>query len=130
LCDETTRSAFSFYLLMVGSFRMILCECGEFVDGCTFKDFIETSANPSTPTIGHRNCGLIFNFIDGSMPKKFSSRAQLKSLAMKLAEKYDLDNDALGRLLLAVDRLKTSGKLSDGEILITALKEVLMSRED
>ncbi len=110
---------------------MILCECGEFVDGCTFKDFIETSANPSTPTIGHRSCGLIFNFIDGGVPKRYSSRTELKGMALKVAEKYGLDNDALGKLLLAVDRLKTSGKLSDGEILLAALKEVaVMKMED
>uniref|UniRef100_Q469W5 Uncharacterized protein n=1 Tax=Methanosarcina barkeri (strain Fusaro / DSM 804) TaxID=269797 RepID=Q469W5_METBF len=31
----------------------------------TFKDYIKTSRNPSTRMIGHKNCGLIFNFVDG-----------------------------------------------------------------
>ena len=48
---------------------MILCECGEFIEGETFKDYIQTSANPSTSTIGHKKCGLIFDFFDGKMPK-------------------------------------------------------------
>jgi hypothetical protein len=33
---------------------MIIGECGEIIEGDTFKDYIKTSANPSTPTIGHK----------------------------------------------------------------------------
>ena len=44
---------------------MILCECGEIIEGDTFKDYLKTSVSPSTPTVGHKKCGYIFNFIDG-----------------------------------------------------------------
>ncbi|MCK5217272.1 MAG: hypothetical protein KAJ93_05765 [Methanosarcinales archaeon] len=47
---------------------MIICECGELIDGNAFKEYIQTSANPSTPTIGHTRCGLIFNFVDDKKP--------------------------------------------------------------
>jgi hypothetical protein len=107
---------------------MILCECGEFIDGCTFKDYIKTSSNPSTPTIGHASCGCIFNFIDGSLPKKFSSKIELKSMAMKLAEKNKISYEATEKLLIEVDRLKSIGKLSDGQILVTAYRNVVMKR--
>ena len=43
---------------------MILCECGELIKKNTFKEYIQTSVNPSTATIGHNTCGMIFNFID------------------------------------------------------------------
>jgi hypothetical protein len=103
---------------------MILCECGEIIDGCTFKDYIKTSANPSTPTIGHKNCGLIFDFIDGEIPKRYSSKAELKSIALKFAEKKQLDSMALGKFLLEVDRLKSSGNLCDAHILIKAINAI------
>jgi len=99
---------------------MILCECGEFIDGNTFKDYIETSINPSTPTVGHVKCGLIFDFIDGEMPKRYSSRTELKSLALKFAEKNRLDDEITGKFLLEVDRLKSKGTMSDIEILMAA----------
>lgn len=107
---------------------MILCECGEIIDGRTFKDYIKTSANPSTPTIGHKDCGLIFDFIDGEIPKRYSSKAELKSIAMKFAEKKRLDPILLGKFLLEVDRLKSSGSLSDMEILIEAAKSIKLSK--
>ena len=99
---------------------MILCECGEFIDGDTFKDYIKTSVNPSTATIGHKKCGLVFDFFDGNMPKTFSSRKELKSLAMKFADKKNLDENAVGKFLIEVDRLKSLGKLSDCDILLMA----------
>jgi hypothetical protein len=99
---------------------MILCECGEFIKGETFKDFIPTSVNPSTSTIGHQKCGLIFDFFDGKMPKRYSSRKELKGLAMKFVKKNNLDLNTCGKFLLEVDRLKSLGKLSDGDILFTA----------
>jgi len=102
---------------------MLLCECGEIIDGCTFKDYIETSANPSTPTIGHQKCGHIFNFIDGKMPKRYSSKTELKSIAMKFAEKNKMSNETIERLLIEIDRMKSTGKLSDGEILVTSIKK-------
>ena len=103
---------------------MILCECGEFIEGHTFKDYIKTSSNPSTPTIGHRNCGLLFNLIDDKLPKRFSSRIELKKIAFMFAEKNEMDQTATGQFLLEVDRLKSQGKLSDMDILLAAYKIV------
>jgi len=99
---------------------MILCECGKFIDGDTFKCYIKTSFNPSTPTIGHTHCGLIFNFIDGKLPKRYSSKIELKSLAMCFAEINKLNYQEVERLLIEVDRMKSRGKLSDMEILYKA----------
>jgi hypothetical protein len=107
-----------------GGIFIIICECGEIVDDDAFKDYIETSANPSTPTIGHKKCGHIFNFIDGKMPKRYSSKKELKSLAMKYAEKRKLSYNEIERLLLEVDRLKSSGNLSDGEVLNLAFRKM------
>jgi hypothetical protein len=110
---------------------VILCECGEIVDiSETFKEYIKTKANPSTPTIGHDRCGIIFNFIDGKMPKRYSSRKVLKTLTLKIAEKQKMDEKEIEKLLLEVDRLKSSGNLSDGQILVTALKNVVIKRRE
>jgi hypothetical protein len=110
---------------------VILCECGEIVDaGGTFRDFIETKANPSTPTIGHSQCGLIFNFIDGEMPKRYSSRKVLKTIAIKLAKKEKMNEEEIGKFLLEVDRLKSFGNRSDGQILVAALKNVVVKRSE
>lgn len=103
---------------------MILCECGEFVRRETFKVYIKTSANPSTRTIGHTKCGLIFDFVDDNRIRKYSSRKELKCLAMKFAEKHDMDYKSIGQFLLEVDRLKSSGKLSDSEIIKRAYQKL------
>jgi len=105
--------------------KIILCDCGEIIDGDTFRDYIKTSANPSTSTIGHQKCGRIFNFVDDEMPKRYSSKTELKSIVMKFASKNNMSIDAIERLLIEVDRLKSFGNLSDGEILVTAIKKVL-----
>lgn len=109
---------------MNGGNLIIICECGEIVDDDTFRDYIKTSANPSTPTIGHKKCGHIFNFIDGKMPKRYSSKKELKSLAMKYAEKRKLNLNEIEHLLVEVDRLKSSGNLSDGEVLNMAFRRI------
>lgn len=101
---------------------MILCECGKFIEGHTFRDYIKTSANPSTPTIGHSECGLLFDFVDGELPKRFSSRVELKGIAMKFAEKNRLGYEAVGKFLLEVDRLKSTGNLPDMDILVAAYR--------
>ena len=101
-----------------------MCECGEFIRGETFKDYIQTSANPSTSTIGHKKCGLIFDFVNNKMPKRYSSRKELKILAMKFAEIKNLDKNIQGKFLLEVDRLKSLGKLSDGDIILTAYRRL------
>jgi hypothetical protein len=99
---------------------MILCECGKFIESCTFKCYINTSSNPSTPTIGHRSCGLVFDFIDGMLPRRYSSKIKLKSIALDFAEIYELNYQEIERFLIEVDRLKSKGKLSDIEILLKA----------
>ena len=103
---------------------MILCECGEIVKDGTFKDYIKTSANPSTCTIGHQKCGMIFDFFDNNRPKKYSSKNELKCLAVCFAEKNDLEQKNIGKFLLEVDRLKSLGKLSDRNILLGAYKKM------
>jgi hypothetical protein len=103
----------------------VLCECGEFVDGDTFKDYIETKVNPSTPTIGHTRCGLVFNFVDDELPKRYSSKKELKSLALKFAEKNKFEYGVTEIFLLEVDRLKSLGTMSDVDILIKASKYVV-----
>lgn len=104
--------------------RTILCECGEFVQGHTFKEYIPTSISPSTRTFGHSACGLIFDLIDGTLPKRFSSRVQLKGIAMRFAEMNKMEDGHVGRFLLEVDRLKSRGNFSDIYILIAAHKIV------
>ena len=94
----------------------------------TFKDYTKTSANPSTRTIGHQKCGIIFNFIDGKSPKKYSSRKELKILAAKFADKNELLKENIEKFLLEVDRLKSRGQLSDAEILIGAYKKIMESK--
>jgi hypothetical protein len=105
--------------------KTIICECGEIVYGNTFRDFIKTSANPSTSTIGHKKCGAIFNFIDGKMPKKYSSKKELKVLAMRFANINMLEGADAEMLLLEIDRLKSSGNLSDREILSAAYSKIV-----
>jgi hypothetical protein len=108
-----------------GGGKMIICECGEIVESYyTFRDYIRTSSNPSTPTIGHKNCGRIFNFIDEKMPKRYSSKRELKTLAMRYAEKNNLNYGDIEIFLIEVDRMKSSGNLPDAEILITAFRNL------
>jgi len=109
---------------------MILCECGEFVEGCIFKAYIKTYTNPSTPTIGHKNCGLIFDFLEGKMPKRYSSKKELKITAMKFAKMKKLDYEIIEKFLIEVDRIKSEGKLSDGEILVKASRNILIKRSE
>ena len=101
---------------------MILCECGEVIGNCKFRDYIKTSANPSSPTIGHQKCGMVLNFIDGTIPRIYSSRRELKSLAIKFAEKNNMDTKIIGKFLVEVDRLKSRGNLTDRDILVSAFK--------
>ena len=59
------------------------------------------------------------------MPKKYSSRTELKVLAMRFAEKNKFDGQDAESLLLEVDRLKSKGNLTDLEILIEAFRKVV-----
>jgi hypothetical protein len=126
LGDETPTNSWRFSLLRGGVEvrHLILCECGEFINDNTFKDYIKTTANPSTPTIGHANCGMIFNFLDDEFPKRYSSKIELKSLARKFAEINQLNCELICKFLLEVDRLKSSGSQSDMQILILAYKKI------
>ncbi len=108
---------------------MILCECEEFIEGEIFHDYIRTSINPSTPTIGHRKCGLIFNFVDGDRHEKYSSKKKLKVIAKKFAEKKRINDFMIGKFLLEVDRLKRNGSLSDYEIIKRAYKEIIKAQQ-
>lgn len=99
-----------------------------FVDNHTFRDYIQTSIGPSTPTIGHSECGLIFDFVDGRLPKRYSSRKELKKIAVDFSRRNKMDGDLLGQFLLEVDRLKSLGTLSDQEILKKAWKEMCKSQ--
>ncbi|HEY9247278.1 MAG TPA: hypothetical protein VIO11_10565 [Candidatus Methanoperedens sp.] len=103
---------------------MIICECGEIIKGGTFRDYIKTSACPSTSTIGHERCGHIFNFIDDKMPKSYSSKKELKSLAVRFAEKNHLEYGDIEQFLIEVDRLKSRGTLPDMEILVRAIQKL------
>ncbi len=104
--------------------RTILCECGEFVHGHTFKDYIPTTIGPSTSTFGHSGCGLIFNLVNGELPKSFSTRVRLKGIAMRFAEMNNMEEESLGFFLLEVDRLKSRGDICDIDILISAHKTI------
>ena len=104
--------------------HMILCECGEFIDANTFKDYIKTSSNPTTATMGHKNCGIIFNFVDGEPPRRYSSRINLKIMAGKFAKKRDMDYEKIGPFLLEVDRLKSKSDLPDADIIFQAFQSV------
>ncbi len=105
----------------------IICECGEIIEGHTFRDYIRTSSNPSTPTIGHEKCGRIFNFIDEKVLKIYSSKKELKTFAIIFAEKNNLNYGDIERFLVEVDRLKSSGNRSDAEILTTAFRKLAIS---
>lgn len=58
------------------------------------------------------------------MPKKYSSRKELKCLAMRFAQKNELESEAVGKFLLEVDRLKSGGYLSDYDILVKAFERL------
>jgi len=62
------------------------------------------------------------------MPKRYSSKTELKSIAMKFAEKNKLSIEVIERLLIDVGRLKSLGNLSDGEIIVTAFRSVVAKR--
>lgn len=58
------------------------------------------------------------------MPKKYSSRNELKVLAMRFAEKNKMEDRAVGKFLIEVERLKSGGYLSDYDILVKAFEKV------
>ncbi len=58
------------------------------------------------------------------MSKKYSSRKELKSLAVRFGEKNNLDYKDIEILLIEVDRLKSRGTLPDLEILIRAIQKL------
>jgi hypothetical protein len=58
------------------------------------------------------------------MPKKYSSRKELKVLAMRFAQKNKLEGKAVEKFLLEVERLKSGGYLSDYDILVKAFEKL------
>jgi hypothetical protein len=64
------------------------------------------------------------------MPKKYSSKKELKSIAMNFAQKNKMSLEAIEALLIEVDRLKSSGNLSDGEILVKASRNMVKKRRE
>lgn len=108
---------------------MFVCECGKLVREKRreeiFIDYISTSRSPSTRTIGHRDCGLILNFVDGNWSKKYSSRKELKALAATFAVTNKFSCEETGKFMVEVDKLKSHGKLSDDRILVSAYQKVL-----
>lgn len=65
--------------------------------------------------------------MDGDWPKKYSSKKELKILAVAFAENNKIYSEHIGRFLLEVDRLKSHGKFSDDQILVYAYHNVLNS---
>lgn len=59
------------------------------------------------------------------MPRKYSSKKELKSLAMRFAEKNHLDCAGSERFLIEVDRLKSCGNLTDCDILVAAFQKIV-----
>jgi hypothetical protein len=100
---------------------MLLCECGRFVGRDTFRCYIPTKRNPSTPVFGHRYCGRIFDLCDEDFPTVCSSKTELKRLAMDFAEIKRLDDWSTMSFLSEVDRLKSEhGQTPDIKILLAA----------
>jgi hypothetical protein len=111
-----------------GGSIIFVCECGEFIERDTFRDYIKTSANPSTPTIGHCKCGLIFNFVDGKPNKRYSTKNELKVLAMKYTRIKGMDDVTTEKFLGYVTTIKTNGNLSDVDVLQVALDRLKKER--
>jgi endonuclease III-like uncharacterized protein len=63
--------------------------------------------------------------VDGEWPKKYSSRKELKTLAITFADCNKISPEMIAKFLLEVDRLKSCGKLSDDQILVYAYQNVL-----
>jgi hypothetical protein len=59
------------------------------------------------------------------MPRKYSSKRELKSLAMRFAEKNIFERGNIEKFMIQVDKLKSSGNLSDNQILHKAFNNIL-----
>lgn len=66
----------------------------------------------------------MFNFVDGEYQKRYSSKKELKSLALKFAEKNKFEYEVTEVFLLEVDRLKSRGTMEDVEILMKAYENI------
>lgn len=100
---------------------MLLCECGRFVGRDTFRCYIPTKRNPSTPTFGHRYCGRIFDSCEEDFPAVCSSKIDLKRLAGEFAEMKHFDELLTMEFIREVDRLKSEhGQTPDIKILLAA----------
>jgi len=59
------------------------------------------------------------------MPRKYSSKRELKSLAIRFAEKNNFKSENIEKFMIQVDKLKSSGNLSDFQILHKAFNNIL-----
>jgi hypothetical protein len=56
------------------------------------------------------------------MPRRYSSKKELKGIAIEFAAKYHMNNEIASVFLMKVDVLKSEGIFSDAEVLKRALK--------
>jgi len=64
------------------------------------------------------------SIVNGELPKSFSTRVQLKSIAMRFAEMKKMEDEFVCLFLLEVDRLKSRGYICDIDILISVHKTI------
>ncbi len=75
------------------------------------------------PTIEHYKCGLIFSYVDGTLPKRYSSRTELKGIVMSFAMKK-MEAITIVSFLLGFDRLKSSGNMCNADMLFKAYEAI------
>ena len=63
------------------------------------------------------------------MPREYSSKRELKSLAIRFAEKNIFESGNIEKFMIQVDKLKSSGNLSDNQILHKAFNNILGNAE-
>ncbi len=56
------------------------------------------------------------------MPKRYSSKKELKGIAIKFAAKYHMNGEDASVFLMKVDVFKSEGIFSDAEVLKRAFK--------
>lgn len=59
------------------------------------------------------------------MTRKYSSKRELKSIAIRFAEKNNFEGENIEKFMIHVDKLKSSGNLSDIQILHKAFNNIL-----
>ena len=84
---------------------MLICElCGEIVENDRFRDYIPTVANPSTPTIGHEECGYLFDFLAWNKKRKiYYTLLEIKIVARKYLERKGQSQDTILKALTLIE---------------------------